>query len=195
PGYGYPWWVTGGWGWNIGTRPVRYQPPHRPHGGPVHPPNEPIRRGGFYQPNPVIAVNRIPSSPIANPAHVVGRPITIAGSTIEPLKPLSPRPTYNPSAASGFRSNQGYGNPGNAYGRSTYVPWANSGTNHAGTWYAPAAPGGGYHTPAPSRGYSYSGGSASSHVSSGGGGHVSSGGGGGGHVGGGGAAPAAGGHH
>ena len=103
PGYGYPWWITGGWGWNIGTRPVRYQPPHRPHGGPVHPPNEPIRRGGIYQPNPVIAVNRVASSPVAPPAHVVGRPITIAGSTIEPLKPLSPRPTYNPGIASGFR--------------------------------------------------------------------------------------------
>jgi len=201
PGYGYPWWTTGGWGWNIGTRPVRYLPPHRPHGGPVHPPGGPIRRGGLYQPNPVIAVNRIPSSPSTNPAHVVGRPITFAGSTIEPLKPLSPRPTYNPSAVSGFRgSNPGYGNPGAGYGRSGYVPWANSGTSHAGTWSAPAAPGGGYHAPAPSRGYS-SAGSTSSHVSSGGaggGGHVSSGGGGGGgggHVGGGGGAPAGGGGH
>ena len=46
PGYGYPWWETGGWGWNIGNRPFRYQPPHRPHGGPVKPPGEPIRRGG-----------------------------------------------------------------------------------------------------------------------------------------------------
>jgi hypothetical protein len=197
PGYGYPWWVTGGWGWNIGNRPVRYQPPHRPHGTPVHP-GEPIRHGGFYQPNPVIAVNRIPSSPSVNPAHVVGRPMTVAGNTIEPLKPLSPRPTYNPSAASGFRgSNPGYGNPGTG-GRTGYVPWANSGTSHAGTWTAPA--GGGYHATTPTRGYSYPSGSTSSHVSSGGGGggHVSSGGGGGGgHAGGGGGAPAGGGggHH
>ena len=34
PGYGYPWWTTGGWVGNIGNRPARYQPPHRPHGGP-----------------------------------------------------------------------------------------------------------------------------------------------------------------
>ena len=187
PGYGYPWWITGGWGWNIGNRPPRYLPPHRPHGGPNPRPGNPIRGGGSYQPNPVIAVNRIPGSPTANPAHVIGKPVTIAGNTVEPLKPLSPRPTYNPSTASGFRgSNSGYGNPGIGYGRSAFVPWANSGT--------------GYHAPAYSRGYSYSGGSAASHMSSGGGagggGHVSSGGGGGGgHVGGGGGAPAGGGGH
>jgi len=204
PGFGYPWWETGGWGWNIGNRPPRYLPPHRPHGGPVHPPNEPIRRGGFYQPNPVVAVNRIPSSPVSNPAHVVGRPVTIAGNTVEPLRPLSPRPTYNPSVASGFnRTNPGYAGPrygipnsGAAYGRSGgYVPWANSGTGRSGSLTTPAAPV--YHAPASGRGYS--GGTApSSHVSSGGGGggHVSSGGGGGGgHVGGGGGAPASGGHH
>ena len=224
PGYGYPWWITGGWGWNIGNRPTRYQPPHRPHGGPIKPPGEPIHRGGFYQPNPVIAVNRIPSSPTANPVHVVGRPVTIGGSTVAPLRPLSPRPTYNSSTASGFRgSNPGYGNPvygvparpvSPGYGnttRSGYVPWANSGTSRPSTWAAPSAPNGSYHSPAPSGGYSGggsivrpSGGGSSPHVSSGGGGggggHVSSGGGGGGgggggHVGGGGGAPAGGGGH
>ena len=223
PGYGYPWWITGGWGWNIGNRPTRYQPPHRPHGGPIKPPGEPIHRGGRYQPNPVIAVNRIPSSPTANPVHVVGRPVTIGGSTVAPLRPLSPRPTYNSSTASGFRgSNPGYGNPvygvparpvNPGYGnttRSGYVPWANSGTSRPSTWGAPAAPSGSYHPPAPSGGYSGggsvarpSGGGSSPHVSSGGGGgggHISSGGGGGGgggggHVGGGGGAPAGGGGH
>jgi hypothetical protein len=224
PGYGNPWWCNGGWGWNIVNKPARYQPPHRPHGGPVRPPSEPIHRGGFYQPNPVIAVNRVPGSPAANPVHVVGRPITIGGDTIEPLRPLSPRQTYNPSAASGFRgSNPGYGNPvygvparpvNPGYGnttRSGYIPWANSPTSHPGTYPAPVAPGGAYGPPAMGGGYSGSGsasrpsggGVASPHVSSGGGagggGHVSSGGGassgGGGHVAGGGAAPAAGGHH
>jgi len=198
PGFGYPWWETGGWGWNIGNRPVRYQPPHRPHGGPIHPPSEPIRHGGLYQPNPVIAVNRIPGSPSANPVHAVGAPVTIAGTVVEPLRPLSPRPTYNPSGAAGFRSSQGYGNPAYgsglrstqpAYGRSGYVPWANAG-------------GGAYHAPAPSRGYSS--GASTSHPSSsgggGGGGHVSSsgGGGGGGHAsggGGGGGGSTGGGHH
>lgn len=212
PGYGYPWWVVGGWGFNLGNRPVRYQPPHRPHGGPVHPP-EPIRRGGFYQPNPVIAVNRIPRSPAATPVHVVGRPVTIGGTTVAPLRPISPRPSYEhiPSTANGFtRSAQGspspnlprYGSPGNVRGSTGYVPWANSPSGRTGTWTMPAAPGGSYHPSAPPAS-SYGGGSisrpssggAAPHVSSGGGGggHVSAGGGGGGggHPGGGGGA----GHH
>ena len=191
PGYGYPWWATGGWGWNIGTRPPRYLPPHRPHPGPVHP-VAPIRRGGgSYQPNPVIAVNRIPSSPAANPAHIVGGRVTIGGTTVEPLRPLSPRPTYGSTAANGFtRSYQGYGTPiVPRYGSTGYTPWANSGGRTM-----PAVPG--YHPSAPA--HTYSGGSSSPHVSSGGGGgggHVSAGGGGGGggHVGGGGGAAA--GHH
>ncbi|WP_348261761.1 FecR domain-containing protein [Telmatobacter sp. DSM 110680] len=223
PGYGYPWWETGSWGWNIGNRPYRYQPPHRPHGGPVKPPGDPIRRGGFYQPNPVLAVNRGPSAPTARPVHPIGRPVTIAGNTVAPLKPLMPRPPYSPLNSSGFNRpnpgyavypgyggnsgygvNRGYINPGAGTRTGTgYVPWANSGTNRSGSWTAPAAPGGGYHpsAPAPSRGYSGAG-APSSHVSSGGGGggggHVSSGGGGGGgggHAGGGGGASASGGHH
>lgn len=218
PGYGYPWWFTGGWGFNIGRRPVRYDPPHRPHGGPVRLPNTPIHRGGIYQPNPVVAVNRIPRSPNATPAHVVGRPVTIAGSTVEPLRPLSPRPTYAPSTANGFaRSYQGSGTSGMPhYGYPGSVPRDPSASGRPGSWTIPASPGGGYRPPAPSRGYSgYSGGGSSysgggarpssggggGHVSSGGGGgHVSSGGGGGGggHAssgGGGGGGGGAAGHH
>ena len=219
PGYGYPWWCTGGWGWNIGNRPVRYQPPHRPHGGPIASPVQPIRRGGGYQPNPVIKVNRIPRPPVGGPVHVIGKPVTIAGSTVEPLRPVSPRPTYNPSASGGFsRSFQGAGNaPAPRYGYSGNLPWSNSGGGYYGGSSRPTMPaysGGGTYRPpaaAPSRGYSgggYFGGSQPSRPSSGGGGgHVSSGGGGGGHVSGGGggggggghagggAAPASGGHH
>jgi hypothetical protein len=208
PGFCYPWWTTGGWVANVGNHPMRYQPPHRPRGGPVHGPNEPIRRGGFYQPNPVIAVNRIPLSPTGNPVHAIGRPATIGGTTVQPLRPLTPRPIYSPSTASGFNgSNSGfgsprvgsprYGSPGNgnsapAYGRSTYVPWANSpsSSGRPGGWTAPAAPAGGYRTPVPSRGYS--GGSAPAPSYGGGAPHPSSGGGGGGgHVGGGGGGGAA----
>jgi hypothetical protein len=204
PGFGYPWWTTGGWVGNIGNRPLRYQPPHRPHGGPVHPPRDPAGHGRFVQSNPVIAVKRFPSSPAANPVRVVGRPVTIAGATVEPLRPLSPRPIYNAPAASGFNhSNSGYRGP--AYGSpgsgnagyslhgynyagaagGTYSPRANSPSSTArpGGWAAPTAPGTGYRAPAPSRGYS--GGSAPSrsvgsapHASSGGGGgHASAGGG------------------
>jgi hypothetical protein len=137
-GYGYPWWYTGGWWCNVGNRPHRYEPPHRPGHGPAHP-VEPIRRGGFYQPNPVIAVNRIPSGPVASPAHVVGRAATIAGSLVEPIKPLSPRPVYNHvgQTVSG-RSTLGF--PGSAVGgRSGYNPWANSpGTQRSGSGGGPA---------------------------------------------------------
>ncbi len=198
PGYGYPWWYTGGWGWNIGRRPPRYNPPRRPHPGPVHP-VAPIRPGGSYQPNPVVAVNRIPNSPVATPAHMVGRAVTIAGSTVEPMRPLSPRPIYNHAtmtSASG-RAFLGGNNTGNHAG---YNPWAgNPGAGRWGAWTTPA--GGAYRPPAtspyagaggtyrppttspyagaggtyhPSTGGSYSGGasrpSAPSHVSGGGGG-------------------------
>lgn len=198
PGYGYPWWFTGGWGYNIGMRPPRYNPPHRPHGGPVHP-TQPIRPGGgHYQPNPVIAVNRIPNVPTAAPAHPVGRPVTIAGTPVEPMRPLTPRPVYNHEAGT-VSARSLLGSNGNVGGRTGYNPWANSPspTPRAGTWTMPAA-GGTYHTPVITPRYagaggtyhpsapSYSGGSrgsapAAPHVSSGGGGgHVSGGGGGGG---------------
>lgn len=191
PGYGYPWWNTGFWGWNIGSRPPRYLPPRRPHGGPIPLGGAPIRRGnGAYQPNPVVAVNRIPSSPSARPAHIVGGPVTIGGTVVEPLRPISARPTYSSAAPNGFTN--GYRVFGATAPRSggSYIPWVNS-PGRAGT-----APAYGYHPPAAPR--SYSGSSASrsygsSAHASGGGGHPSGGGGGGGgaHAGGGGG----GGHH
>jgi hypothetical protein len=206
PGYGYPWWFTGGWGSNVGTRPPRYEPPHRPKPGPIQP-IQPIRRGGSYEPNPVIAVNRILNVPKSNPVHVVGRPVTIAGSSIQPMRPLSPRPIYNQGPVGSGRAFLG-GNS-NVGGHTGYNPWANSpGAPRSGTWTIPA--GGSYHGPAIApyagggRGYHpstggtyrapaanpYSGsvgrGSVSApHVSSGGG-HVSAPSGGGGHFSGGG---------
>jgi hypothetical protein len=150
PGYGYPWWCTGRWGTNVGTRPPRYNPPRRPKHGPVRP-VEPIRRGGFYQPNPVIAVNRIPSVPVATPAHPVGRAATIAGSVVEPIKPLSPRAVYNHAGETGS-GRATLGVVGSGVGsRSGYNPWANSpgspGYQRSGSWTMPGA-GGGYHQPA-----------------------------------------------
>jgi len=182
PGYGYPWWTTGAWGWNIGTRPPRYLPPHRPHGGPIQP-TAPIRRGGgFYQPNPVIAVNRIPSSPTARPAHVVGGPVTIGGTTVEPLRPVSPRPAYSPSVANGFTNGYRVAGASNGLRYGGYIPLGNYGV-HPGTM--PVAPG--YRYAPNSRSYSNgvpasrpSGGSTSHVSGGGGGGHVSAGGGGGG---------------
>jgi hypothetical protein len=144
PGYGYPWWSTGGWWCNVGNRPHRYEPPHRPQHGPVRP-VEPIRRGGFYQANPVLAVNRIPSVPVAGPAHAIGRAATIAGSVVEPIKPISPRAVYNHvGGTSSGRSTLGVVGPG-VGGRSGYNPWANSpGTQRSTGWTIPAT-GNGYH--------------------------------------------------
>jgi len=170
PGYGYPWWFTGGWGSNIGHRPPRYTPPHRPRHGPAHP-VEPIHRGGFYQPNPVVAVNRIPRVPVAAPAHVIGRSATIAGSVVQPIRPLSPRPGFNHTGETGI-GRATLGSTGSYVGgRSGYNPWANSpglprartmpatGSGYrpsisppaAGTYRAPVTSpyaGGAYHPPA-----------------------------------------------
>ena len=162
PGYGYPWWYTGGWWCNVGNRPHRYEPPHRPGHGPTRP-VEPIRRGGFYQPNPVIAVNRIPSVPVAAPAHPVGKAATIAGSLVEPIKPLTPRSVYN-HAGETVSGRSALGATGsNVGGRTGYNPWANSpGSQRSNTWTMPAtgngshpAPGGTYRAP---RATPYSGG-------------------------------------
>jgi hypothetical protein len=206
PGFCYPWWTTGGWVANVGNHPMRYQPPHRPRGGPVHPPREPMRHNSFYQPNPVIPVKRPPSSP-ANPVHVVGRPVTIAGTPVEPLRPLTPRPIYSPGAATGFNRSgsgfgrspysvpanggqgytvHGYGYSGAAGGTSPYIPRTNPAPSagRPGGWTTPAAPGAGYRTPVPSRGYS--GASAPSRPSGGAAPHPGGGGGGGGRVSGGG---------
>ncbi len=153
PGYGYPWWFTGGWNCNVGNRPPRYTPPRRPKPGPIHP-VEPIHHGGQFQPNPVVAVNRIPSTPVANPVHVIGRPVTIAGSTVEPMRPLTPRPVYNHQSLIGTGSGTGtvsgralLGGTG-AGNRSGYNPWANSpGVPRSGASSFPAS-GGSYHPPA-----------------------------------------------
>lgn len=147
PGYGYPWWYSGGWWCNVGNRPHHYEPPHRPGHGPTHP-AEPIRRGGFYQPNPVIAVNRVPGVPIATPAHVVGKAATIAGSLVEPIKPLTPRAGYNHvGETTSGRGALGYTGSG-VGGRTGYNPWANSpGTQRSNSWSMPA-PGSGYRPPA-----------------------------------------------
>jgi hypothetical protein len=97
PGFGYPWWNSGIFVINIINPPFRFQPPHRPHGGPVHPHGPPTKNARLIQPNPVIAVNRSPKSPAptGNPVRVAGGPATIAGNTVQPLRPLSPRPVYS----------------------------------------------------------------------------------------------------
>lgn len=135
PGAGYPWWGGGGWGFNIGVRPVRYRPPHRPVGGPR--PGGPIRvAGGRYQPFPVIAVNRVHDPTSGTPIRAHNAPVTIAGNTIQPLHPLSPRPVYGNTFVGGTNHLPVAPirvNPGVRYG---FMPAPNPG--HQGTWTPPA---------------------------------------------------------
>jgi hypothetical protein len=201
PGYNN-WWNGGGWGSNVGTTPARYQPPHRPHGGPIRNPGggSPIHRGGLYQPHPVLTYNHIPDHPTAAPVRATGGPVTIAGSVVQPLRPISTRPVYNheqhtpavgvyrpPLSYPGYgaTTRPGYSGPANGVGS----------TPRPGTWGGTTSGGNVYHPSAPSQGY-YGGGGSSARPSSGGniggggGGHVGGGSvsGGGGHVGGGGGA-------
>ena len=91
-----PWWGGGGWVSNIGNAPFRYHPPIRPRGGPVRPGggSMPIRAGGRYEPNPVIAVNRMHDTAAGPPIRARGSPVTVAGNTVQPLRPIASRPTY-----------------------------------------------------------------------------------------------------
>jgi hypothetical protein len=205
PGYGNPWWYGSGWGSNVGNVPVKYQPPHRPHGGPVKPPQggSPIRGIGVYQPHPVIASYRNPGRPLATPAHAVGAPVTIAGTVVRPLTPVIQRPTYDHEHGTvGVRGTVGITRPPMTYpgvgtiSRPGYNP-PSSGYNMPapgvvgvqpgrGTWAGPVNSGGNTYRPyTPSNG-TYNGGATAGRPSSGtyngGGGHVSAPSGGGGHV-------------
>ncbi len=179
PGMGgcSPWWNSGfgGYGLNLGVLPVGYHPPvipRMPHR---------VGPGKGYGPIPLIAVNRKPTGGGATlPPRDRGTSVTIAGVKVQPVHPLSPRPSYDRSASS--------------YVNHT-VPATSFAAGHgtSGPSFAPAHPvgafvGGSYAGHASSSGSSAShgssggGASSASHVSSGGGG----GGGGGGHAGGGG---------
>lgn len=149
PGLGIPWWGGYGWGFNIGVTPVRYRPPHRPPGVPR--PGGPIRSGGRYQPYPVIAVNRVHDTTVGTPIRARNAPVAIAGNTIQPLRPLSPRPVY----ANGFVGGASHVpvapigvNTGSHYG---YFPAP--GATRTGTWTPPSntyrPPVNTYHPPAP----------------------------------------------
>jgi hypothetical protein len=90
PGMGgcRPWWGLGFYGGpNIGFAPIGYRPIPRPI-----PPHGPIHRG----PVPVVPVNR--HTVMVNtslPARDKNARVTIAGSTVEPLRPLPSRPAYS----------------------------------------------------------------------------------------------------
>jgi hypothetical protein len=102
PGFWNPWWCRGGWGSNVGKVPVHYEPPKRPHGGPIRAPGvgSPIHVAGSKQPYPVVSYNRVSDRPTGAPVRHSGAPVTIAGSTLMPLKPIATRPPYNHESVS-----------------------------------------------------------------------------------------------
>ena len=193
PGMGgcMPWWGMGFYpGANYGCVPRGYRPIPRPI-LPRHPING--------RPVIMVAVNRSPA--IVNsvlPARSRNTPVTIAGSTVEALRPLPSRPVYGQA---GFSAGAGRTQPGNqampVAGRpgttarpgysASHVPEPASGPGTA--WHSQPEPshnaepsGRGYSGGAPA-GHSSPSGGSSSHSSggySGGGGHSSGGGGGGG---------------
>ena len=177
PGFGgcQPWW---GRGFSGGPRfggflPGGYHPPRRPL-----PPHGP----GIGHPVPMIAVNRRMSTSTASfPLRERSAPVTIAGSTVQALRPLGMRPdSERPAADFARHEAQVYGNTGHGMNS---MPQRSYGASR-GSYMT--APGGQYRSPAPQvRSYSApsrapSGGAAVSHPSGGGGGAPHGGGGGGG---------------
>ncbi len=84
-GYGYGGWGGGGWGARVGTTPFHYEPPRRPRPGPINP----------HRPQPVVVVNRFHGGDSNAPVRPRGGPVTVAGSTVQPLRPVGSRPVYN----------------------------------------------------------------------------------------------------
>jgi hypothetical protein len=178
-----PRWWGGGGGYrvNIGYVPGGYRSPlipspprgRRPIG------RNPAPGGGRIASYPIIAVNRRPAGGISGlPARDRTAPVVIAGHTIQPLRPLSPRPQYGGSSVRyGIRPTPG--NPGISRG-------TNPGVKTAGGGRTPSSGAGGSHPGNTTTSKTSSGsqsGSSPSHASSGGGssaGHSSGGGGGGG---------------
>lgn len=173
-----PWWGGGygGWGYNIGNYPNGYRPPRRP----VLPPRQP-KVGRTLLASNVVPVDRRPAGGTLGIHGHPNQPVTIAGHTVEPLKPVAPRESYEHAGGT-----LAAGHPASGYFPAPSRP--------AGSAPRPVSPGPSRTSTSVGSSHSYSsGGGASSHVSSGGGGNV--GGGGGGHVSSGGGGGGGGGSH
>jgi hypothetical protein len=191
PGMGgcRPWWGLGFYGGpNIGYAPIGYRPIPRPL-----PPHGPIG----HRPVPVVPVTR--HTALGNtslPARDKNAQVTIAGSTVQALRPVPSRPVYSHE---GFTSESNRTTPSNTGAGTRVGPPGTPGSSYtssrpagetrtAPSYTPPPRPAPeGRSTPAPSysppRSSSSSGGGSSSHSSGGGGGgssHSSGGGGGGG---------------
>jgi hypothetical protein len=98
PGTCSPWWGGAGgvWGINVGRGPIGWHAPIRPTR--PHGPGKPRPGGGIRAvgSQPVIAVNR-QGPPVEGGLPLRDRrtPVTIAGATVTPLRPVASRPVYN----------------------------------------------------------------------------------------------------
>jgi FecR protein len=175
PGAGCnPWWGGGGFygggggrGYNIGIPPRGYHPPHWPLPRPIRPFPGPHQPGIAKHPMVAsIAVDHRSASVGDLPARSA-EPVTIAGHTVEPLRPLAPRQAYNQPGSSLVNRSEpvpyGYGTAGAHPIYNGYGSVARPGTGQTGI--RPSAP---ISRPAPAPHFSPSGG---------GGGHPPSGGG------------------
>jgi hypothetical protein len=173
PGMGgcQPWWGRGFYGINIGLAPGGYLPPRWPR--------QPIRRppgggGGTPRPVPLIAVNRHSTAGGSGPVvRSRNTPAVIAGQTVLPLRPLSPRSFYNHSSPAIANQAQPASPGAGAFSRPGYTAGPNAGVSQRPANAAGAAPYGnsGQYAPMPSHVPSGGGSPRPSSAGSGGGGN------------------------
>jgi hypothetical protein len=146
PGACTPWWGGGGvWITNVGRFPTGWHPPLRPvrPRGPGHPrPGGGVLAAGSQ---PLIPVRR-QGPPVEGTLPLRDRrtPVTIAGATVTPLRPVNVRPVYNHQPARTpmqFGGSPGAGNSFLNHPGSTQVHPA-FGNGPAGASHARPAPGG-----------------------------------------------------
>jgi len=176
----YPWWRGGGFYgggggyYNIATFPRGYRPPRRPVAGPhpvegprpgSHVAGEGVVRTGL---NPIPIDRRPVSTPQAPGAGRTGQPVTISGYTVEPLRPIAPRQTYDRSTTSFVNRSAPSSQPGQFVGGSHPAYTPNPGRVSPGSgqqmpaYRPPSQPASRPSAPPASRAPSYSGGGGGS---------------------------------
>jgi hypothetical protein len=153
PGGCSPWWGAGGlWAINVGRGPFGWRAPVRPPrprgiGGPQ--PGGSVARVG---PAPIISVRR-QGPPVDGVLPLRDRktPVTIAGATIVPMRPVISRPVYNhqlPAQPGRFQVGGAPSQQPGQGGRPGYTPALGSSSGPSGSSHIRVAPGGARSAPA-----------------------------------------------